>query len=191
VTTTTDTRPAKGLTRRGLLQAGAAALLGLALGPARSRAEAGGPRRLRMISTHTLERTDVVYHDGLAYVPGALAEASRLLRDHRTGDVHPIDPEVLDIAWSLAGAAERPLAEFEIVSGFRSPRTNTLLQSASDRSGVAWRSLHLVGRAIDLRLPGVETARLGRLARQLQRGGVGLYAASDFVHLDTGRVRSW
>jgi uncharacterized protein YcbK (DUF882 family) len=144
-----------------------------------------------MLSTHTGERADVVYHDGLGLVPEALAEASRFLRDHRTGDVHPIDPGVLDIAWSLAEAAERPLAEFEIVSGFRSPRSNALLRSASEHSGVASRSLHLEGRAIDLRLPGLETARLGRLAMDLQRGGVGFYAASDFVHLDTGRVRTW
>jgi len=191
VTTKTDTGPATGLGRRSLLQAGAAALLALALGPARVQARASRPRRLRMLSTHTLERADVVYHDGLAYVPEALAEANRLLRDHRTGDVHPIDPAVLDIAWSLAEAAERPLAELEIVSGFRSHRSNALLQAASERSGVALRSLHLVGRALDLRLPGVETGRLAGLARGLERGGVGFYPSSDFVHLDTGRVRAW
>jgi uncharacterized protein YcbK (DUF882 family) len=187
----TDSRPETGLTRRGVLHAGAAALLALALGPARARAEVRGPRRLRMLSTHTGERADVVYHDGLALVPGALVEASRLLRDHRTGDVHPIDPGVLDIAWSLAEAAQRPLAEFEIVSGFRSPRTNAQLRSASEHSGVASRSLHLEGRAIDLRLPGLSTPRLAELAVDLQRGGVGFYAASDFVHLDTGRIRTW
>jgi len=189
----TDSRPETGLTRRGVLHAGAAALLALALGPSRAMAvvRAGGPRRLRMLSTHTGERADVVYHDGLALVPGALAEASRFLRDHRTGDVHPIDPGVLDIAWSLAEAAQRPLAEFEIVSGFRSPSTNAQLRAASEHSGVASRSLHLEGRAIDLRLPGLPTSRLGQLAVDLQRGGVGLYAASDFVHLDSGRIRSW
>lgn len=189
--TTTDTGAAMGLGRRSLLQAGAAGLLALALGPARVRARAVAPRRLRMLSTHTLERADVVYHDGLAYVPEALAEANRLLRDHRTGDVHPIDPAVLDIAWSLAAAVERPLAELEIVSGFRSARSNALLRAASERSGVAGRSLHLVGQALDLRLPGVETGRLAGLARGLRRGGVGFYSASDFVHLDTGRVRAW
>jgi len=186
-----DRRREAGLTRRGALHAGAAALLALALGPTRARAAARAPRRLRMLSTHTGERADVVYHDGLGLVPEALAEASRFLRDHRTGDVHSIDPGVLDIAWSLAGAAQRPLAEFEIVSGYRSPRTNAELRAASDHSGVAGRSLHLEGRAVDLRLPGLETRQLRDLAVDLQRGGVGFYAASDFVHLDTGPVRAW
>jgi len=77
------------------------------------------------------------------------------------------------------------------VSGYRSPRTNAMLRGASSHSGVASRSLHLSGRALDFRLPGFDTARLGDLALELGRGGVGLYRESDFVHVDTGRVRSW
>jgi uncharacterized protein YcbK (DUF882 family) len=180
-----------GITRRHLLHAGAAALLALALGRRQARAQEAAPRRLRMLQTHTGERAELLYHDGLELVPEALAEASRFLRDHRTGDVHAIDPGVLDIAWSLALAAGRPQAELEIVSAYRSPRTNALLRQASEHSGVASRSLHLDGRALDLRLPGLPTTRLRDLARELGRGGVGFYPLSDFVHVDTGRVRAW
>jgi len=179
-----------GTPRRQLLYAGAAGLLWLALGRA-ARAESSLHRRLRLLHAHTGERAEIIYFDGEQHVPGALAEASRLLRDHRTGEVHPIDPGVLDIAWSLARAAGRPSAELEIVSGYRSPRTNAMLRGASPHSGVSSRSLHLTGRALDFRLPGFDTVRLRDLALDLGRGGVGLYRESDFVHVDTGRVRSW
>jgi len=179
--------PATG--RRQVLRAGALAVLAIALGPVRARAVAVGPRRLRMQSAHTGERVDVAYFDDGALVPGALAELDRFLRDFRTGDVHPIDPGVLDIAWSLSLAARRPAATLEIVSGYRSPRTNEALRASGP--GVASRSLHLRGRALDLRLPGFDTSRLRDLALDLRRGGVGFYAASDFVHVDTGPVRRW
>ena len=175
--------------RRGFLAAGAVSLVALALGPSRARAALSAPRRLLMLNTHTAERIDVTYAEAGELVPGALAELDRFLRDFRTGDVHPIDPGVLDLAWSLARAADRPLGTFEIVSGYRSPRTNALLRERS--GGVASRSMHLEGRALDLRLPGVPTHRLRDLALALQRGGVGFYPASDFVHVDTGRVRHW
>ena len=174
--------------RRALLGAGALALLAVALGPRRSRAAALDPRRLRMLHAHTGERLDVVYFVG-ALVPGALAEVDRFLRDFRTGDVHGIDPGVLDTAWALAAAAGRPRGVLEIVSGYRSPATNALLRERG--SGVALHSLHLEGRALDLRLPGVPTRALRDLALGLGRGGVGYYAASDFVHVDTGRRRTW
>jgi uncharacterized protein YcbK (DUF882 family) len=178
-----------GLGRRALLRAGTLSLLALALGPRAARAAAREPRRLRMHHTHTGERLDVVWFDG-ALLPDGLAEASRFLRDHRTGDVHPIDPGVLDTAWAIAAAAERPGTVVEVVSGYRSPRTNARLREHPG-SGVARRSLHLEGRALDLRLAGVPTRRVRELALALGRGGVGYYAASDFVHVDTGRPRSW
>lgn len=174
--------------RRPLLRAGALSLLAIALGPRGARAAAEGPRRLRMLHTHTGERLDAVYFDG-ALLPDALAEVNRFLRDHRTGEVRAIDPGVLDTAFSLAVAADRPRAVFEIVCGYRSPHTNAMLREHS--SGVASRSLHLDGRALDLRLPGVPTRQLREMALALRRGGVGYYAASDFVHVDTGRPRSW
>lgn len=142
-----------------------------------------------MLNTHTGERIDATYFQDGALVLGALSELDRLLRDHRTGEVRAIDPGVLDIAWSLSRAAHRPLGTIEIISGYRSPRSNAALRKASH--GVASRSLHLEGRALDLRLEGVPTDGLHQLALELRRGGVGFYAASDFVHVDTGPVRRW
>jgi uncharacterized protein YcbK (DUF882 family) len=175
------------LSRRRFLHAGAS-LLAVALGPSAARGEAGAVRRLRLRHAHTGERLDVVYFDG-GPLPGALTELDRFLRDFRTGESHPIDPGVLDIAWGLARAAGSE-GELEIVSGYRSSRTNEILR-ARPESGVAGHSLHLVGRALDLRLPGTPTRRLRDLAVAMGRGGVGFYAASDFVHLDTGRPRRW
>jgi len=178
------------LTRRQLLRGAAASVLAAALG-GEARAASEEPRRLRMLHTHTLERVDVVYHDGSRLQPDALAELDRFLRDHYTGDVHPIDPGVIDLAWSVARAAGRPSGELQIVCGYRTPRTNAMLRGRSERTGVATRSLHLEGRAIDLRLPGVATRHLRDLAWELGRGGVGFYAAADFIHVDTGRLRRW
>jgi len=143
-----------------------------------------------MVSTHTAEKVDLVFHDGEGYVPGALAELNRFLRDPYTGDVAEMDRAVLDVTWAVARAAERSDDLFEIVCGYRSPSTNARLHAASPR-GVASNSLHLTGKAIDLRLRGLPTARLRDAALNLARGGVGFYATQDFVHLDSGRPRSW
>lgn len=180
------------ITRRALLRAGALSLLALAVGPGEAFALARTSRRLRMLHTHTGERLDVVYAEGGEHVPDALAAVDHFLRDHRTGDVHPIDPGVLDVTWALAQAAARPRGEFEIVCGFRSEHTNEMLRDRRGAAtGVARRSLHLVGKALDLRLPGVSTRHLRDLARGLERGGVGFYRDADFVHVDTGRPRIW
>jgi uncharacterized protein YcbK (DUF882 family) len=152
-------------------------------------ADLSGPRRLRMLHAHTGERIDVVYAEDGQVVGDALAALDVFLRDFRTGDVHPIDPGVLDVAWALARAAGSPGARYEVMSGYRSPATNALLRSRS--RGVASHSMHLEGRALDLRLPGVPLSRLRDLALDLGRGGVGFYPASDFVHVDTGRPRFW
>jgi uncharacterized protein YcbK (DUF882 family) len=143
-----------------------------------------------MRSLHTGERMDVTFHDGAALVPEALGAIDRFLRDPYTGDVYAIDPAVLGIAWSVAQAAERPLGEFEIVCGYRSPATNARLHAASP-GGVASNSLHLSGKAIDLRLPGLPTGGLRDVALRLGLGGVGFYPAQDFIHIDSGRRRSW
>jgi uncharacterized protein YcbK (DUF882 family) len=177
--------------RRTFLRAGALSLAALAL-PWLTRA--GDPRlavarRLRMLHVHTGERIDVTYFEGGALVPAALAEVDRFLRDFRTGDVHAIDPGVLDVVWRVAGDVGRPRETLEIVCGYRSPRTNALLRARG--RAVASRSLHLEGRAIDLRVPGVPVARVRDAALALRRGGVGFYPESVFVHVDTGRVRRW
>lgn len=173
--------------RRDFLRAAAGAMVALAL-PWRTAASAP-VRRLRMSNTHTAERIDVAYFENGALVPDALSTIDRFLRDARTDEVHRIDPGVLDIAWNLALAVDRPLGTFEIVSGYRSPATNAMLHAQSE--GVASHSLHLEGKAIDLRLRGVRTDDLRDAALALSRGGVGFYPASDFIHVDTGRVRRW
>ncbi|HUI59366.1 MAG TPA: YcbK family protein [Steroidobacteraceae bacterium] len=145
-------------------------------------------RCLSFVHTHTGERLRAVYFRDGCYQPDSLSQVNRLLRDFRTGDVHPIDPGLLDILFELQIRADRDDA-FEVISGYRSPATNALLHSRSE--GVAVHSMHLEGRAIDVRLPGCVTRDLAGHARSLGLGGVGFYARSDFVHVDTGRVRFW
>ncbi|MBL8199993.1 MAG: DUF882 domain-containing protein [Chromatiales bacterium] len=153
-----------------------------------SPAAATGPRRLAFYHTHTSETLDIVYSENGSYVPDALAEIQHLFRDFRTGDIHRIDPALLDILHDVKQATGGR-RHYEIISAYRSPVTNHMLAARS--GGVADRSLHLQGQAIDVRLPGVRTADLRRAALQRAGGGVGYYPGSDFVHMDTGRVRSW
>jgi uncharacterized protein YcbK (DUF882 family) len=173
--------------RRWLIAAGA-----LALAPTVRAARPYGPgtgaRAIALEQTHTGERLSLVYAVGDRYVPDALDALAQLLRDHRTGDTHPIDPALFDqlhALRTLTGGHEA----FRVISGYRSPRTNDALRARS--AGVAKSSLHLEGRAIDVRLPGVALADLRDAALSLRAGGVGYYAGSDFVHLDTGLVRVW
>ncbi|MEQ1802773.1 MAG: DUF882 domain-containing protein [Gammaproteobacteria bacterium] len=149
---------------------------------------ATNPRRLAFYHTHTSETLDIVYSENGTYVPDALAEIRHLFRDFRTGDVHPIDPGLLDLLHDVKQATGGS-GRFEIISAYRSPATNHMLAARSN--GVADHSLHLQGQAIDVRLPGVQTANLRRAALRRAGGGVGYYPESDFVHIDTGRVRSW
>ena len=146
------------------------------------------PRSLRFVHTHTGEALTTTYFNGRDYDAAALLDVNHLLRDFRTGDSKRMDPALLDVLWSLQSLANRD-ATFEIISGYRSPATNAMLHRRSH--GVAEHSQHMLGKAIDLRLTGYSTRRLSEYARSLARGGVGYYAASDFVHFDTGRVRYW
>jgi uncharacterized protein YcbK (DUF882 family) len=157
-------------------------------GPSRALAGAVERRQISLVSTHTGERLAVEYFSGGSYRDQALAALYRLLRDHRSGDVSPIDPRLFDILHDAAVLADRE-PRFEVISGYRSPGTNAMLNARS--SGVARHSLHMEGKAIDVRLVGYRTDRLRDLALSMQAGGVGYYAKSDFVHLDTGRVRTW
>lgn len=175
------------VSRRSFLAAGLAALPAMAGLPRALGAETA-VRRLDLHHLHTGEHLDLEYFLGGAYQPEALVEVNRFLRDFRTGDEHVIDPGLLDLLHQLRAAtgSTRP---FEVISGYRSPRTNALLRARSD--GVAASSLHMRGMAIDIQLPGVPLRRLRDGALSLRRGGVGYYPASDFVHVDTGRVRRW
>ena len=145
--------------------------------------------RLRLYHTHTNERIDVVYRRGDRYIPSAIVRLDRFLRDHRTGDVFQLDRRVFDMLHDLTVAVGRPEAEIDIVCGYRTPWSNEFLRSTT--SGVASRSLHMLGEAIDIRMPGVPTLELRDVAFVLQRGGVGYYPESGFVHVDVGRVRRW
>src|SRR5262245_62659055 len=174
-------------TSRRRFLCGAAGLALCLLVPGRARAAVAPARALSFSNLHTGERMRVTYREGGAYVPDALASLDRLLRDHRTGEVHPIDPALFDLLYDLRSATGGSV--FEVISGYRSAATNDALRARS--TGIAEKSLHLVGQAIDVRLRGVETASLRRAALRLARGGVGYYPGPDFVHLDTGRVRYW
>ncbi len=155
--------------------------------PRRAHA-AAMPRTIGLRHLHTGETLKVEYAVGETYLPDALAAVNRLLRDFRTGDVHPIDPGLLDLLHRVARRLDTRHA-FEVISGYRSPTTNAALRRRSE--GVAARSLHMVGQAIDIRVAGVELVTLRAAALDLKGGGVGYYPASNFVHMDTGRLRRW
>lgn len=157
-------------------------------GPGKAFASAFETRSIELVSTHTAESLKVDYFLGGDYCERSLAALDHLLRDFRTGDVSPIDPQLFDLLHGVAVLADRE-PRFEVISGFRSPATNSMLNQRS--SGVAKRSLHMEGRAIDVRLQGYRSDGLRDLALSMQAGGVGFYRKSDFVHLDTGRVRTW
>jgi uncharacterized protein YcbK (DUF882 family) len=164
----------------------AGALPGLA-SPA--RAAMPGARGLALAHTHTREQIDLVYAVQERYLPESLGLLNRFLRDHYTGEVGTIDPQVFDLLHrvrQLLGST----ATFEVISGYRGSATNQHLRLTRG-GGVASNSLHLQGRAIDVRLPGVALADLRDAALSLRAGGVGYYARENFVHLDTGRVRHW
>ncbi len=146
------------------------------------------PRSLSFFNTHTYESTDSVYWCDGSYCEPGLRAIDRLLRDHRTDEVKQIDVNLLDLLHGLRAelGADQP---FHVISGYRSPASNRLLRRAG--RGVASQSLHLEGRAIDVRLPGIGLRELRDVAARLGRGGVGYYPKSDFVHLDVGSPRTW
>ncbi len=145
-------------------------------------------RSLSFYNTHTAETLKTVYWAQGQYFPEALAEIDFILRDFRSGDVKPIAPRLLDLAHELRRTlnSSEPI---QVISGYRSPATNAML--AAHGGGVASHSLHLLGEALDLRLPGRDLKEVHRAALALARGGVGYYPRSNFVHIDIGRVRRW
>ncbi len=147
------------------------------------------PYQLHLLHIHTGERLNIAYRNGDGYDPASLARLSSYLRDHRTGDLREYDPRVFELLYDLTTALGNPNLEIEVVCGYRTPWSNEFLRTHGH--GVARHSLHMQAMAIDIRVPGVPTSRLRDAALALHRGGVGYYAASDFVHVDVGRVRHW
>lgn len=145
-------------------------------------------RSLSLVNAMTDESLSVVYWSQGRYEPAAISEVSFLLRDSHTGETRPIDPRLLDLLHDVRQRL-RVRAPFAVLSGYRSPETNAWLRRRDRR--VARHSLHLDGRAADVRLPGVAALRLHEVALELGRGGVGFYPRREFVHLDTGPPRAW
>jgi uncharacterized protein YcbK (DUF882 family) len=172
----------------GAEQGGAGALAGATLAPKALLASAREERVLSFVHTHTSERLTVPYFAGGSYLPEGLAELRSFLKDFRTGEEHAIDPGLFDILNDLR-LATGTKGPFHVISGYRSRNTNEMLREHG--GGVARGSMHLEGRAIDVRLSDKSSAVLRDAAIELQRGGVGYYRVSDFVHVDTGRIRRW
>jgi uncharacterized protein YcbK (DUF882 family) len=145
-------------------------------------------KRISLENLHTGEHLEVEFAKAGAYDDAALAQLEVLLRDFRNDERHPIDPKLMDYLVEVAQAVDRE-PKFSVISGYRSPQTNEKLHEKS--SGVSQHSLHMQGRAIDVRMAGVDCADLAAKAIELKRGGVGYYRASNFVHLDTGGFRTW
>jgi uncharacterized protein YcbK (DUF882 family) len=191
-------RNARGLHRRQFLGIGAAAAAAAfvpqrahAAGRAAAATAAVPARVLSFFNTHTGERLKTRYSAGGEYQPEALNEVNYILRDFRENEIKPIDPRLLDLLHELGGTLETD-QPFHIISGYRSPKTNAALRERGGAStGVASHSLHMVGQAIDIRVPGVKLDNLRGAARSLKIGGVGFYPDLNFVHVDVGRVRCW
>ena len=147
--------------------------------------------RLRMHHLHTGEDIDVVYRVGDEYIPSALAKLDYFLRDHRTGDVSEYDPREFDTLHALMAKLGRSNGVIDIVCGYRTPWSNNFLRTRGPDTGVAEHSQHMLGKAIDIRVPGVSTLALRNMALSLHAGGVGYYPVSQFVHVDVGPVREW
>ena len=168
------TQPPQSVSRRGLLRT-------------RQGVEPA-VRRAFVHNVHTGETLNAVYFEAGRYIPGALAAAMRVLRDWRNGEEHVMDPRLFDLLHTLGDKLDvrRP---FQIVSGYRSKATNALMHERSHQ--VAQNSQHVLGKALDICLEGVDLSRLHRAALSLKAGGVGFYPMSGFVHVDVGPLRQW
>jgi len=158
--------------------------------PRPARADEAGARLLAFDNIHTGEKLNVEYWAEGEYLPDALAQVNHILRDFRSGDVHPIAPQLLDLL-SLLRARLETAQPVTVISGYRSPTTNAMLRGERENSGVASKSLHMQGMAIDIRIAGRSLAEVHTASLAQRGGGVGYYPQSDFVHVDVGRVRTW
>lgn len=179
------------LTRRKILKAGLAGFGGLVAAaagvlPASARETIGYTISIK--NAHTGEVFNGVYRVGGYYVPRAFRQINHIMRDHYNGDLHPIDPRLVDVLAKLQKrcACSEPLT---ILSGYRSPNTNAMLRKVSHN--VARNSFHMKGQAADIRVPGTGVGQVRQVAMSLNAGGVGYYPRAAFVHVDTGDVRHW
>lgn len=179
------------MSRRGVLKLG---LLAVAAGvfPRRAFASADNlllqDRTISVYNLHTKEYLSTVYWQNGAYLPEAIDQINHIFRDHYNGRIRPIDPELIDLLFAIQQdvGCDEP---FHLISGYRSRQTNNLLRQHSSK--VARRSLHIKGKAADIRLPGLNLKTLRHTAYELRRGGVGFYPGANFIHIDVGRVRFW
>jgi uncharacterized protein YcbK (DUF882 family) len=176
-------------TRRAVLLLASGALATVLAGPAAEAAHRPfAARSIALHNLHTGERFNSVYWEQGAYIPESLHRLNWLLRDHRTEEACRINPELIDVLAQLHQKL-RTREPFQVLSGYRSPSTNAMLAAMTD--GVAQNSLHMHGKAIDIRVPDRSLVKVHRAAVALEAGGVGYYPRSDFVHIDVGRVRQW
>ena len=180
------------INRRRFLQFGVAAATSLILPEAMGNIRVNPPvqpeRKLSLLNLHTGESVTATYWAEGQYQGNELAAINNILRDHRTGDIHQMDSELLELLNLLHQKVDAK-KNFQVISGYRSPKTNAALNKKSN--GVAKKSLHMQGKAIDIRLPGCDLSDLRNAAISCQKGGVGFYPKSSFIHIDTGRVRRW
>ena len=183
--------------RRAFLRTGSAALLALSapafalekVAPLAGQLRAGSvTKHLKFENIHTGEKLAADYFVNGAYDPQALQAINHVLRDYRNGEVHQMDPKLMNLLFDMNRQLETDSA-FQVISGYRSPQTNEMLHERS--SGVAGKSLHLQGMAIDIRVPGKSLVNVHQTALKMASGGVGMYPSSNFVHVDVGRVRQW
>ena len=165
---------------------------GVVLNPLPSQATSGSrPQKIKTLAfynTHTDERLQIEFYRNGRYDSGALTKINQILRDHRSGEIKSIDVNLLELLYNIS-TETKSRAPFHVISGYRSPATNKSLRK--NNKGVASRSMHMLGKAIDIRIPGFSTRQLRNVARKIKGGGVGYYPKSNFVHVDTGRVRYW
>lgn len=189
--------PAVETGRRGFLRglgglflgAGAAIAAPTILTNPADAAPVSAPRRqLSFVSLHTSEKLKITYFNNGTYDRSALKDVNHMLRDWRTGEVGSMDPKLLDLLFQLRQRL-RTEEPFQVISGYRCPKTNAMLASRSE--GVATKSLHMEGKAIDITMTGRQLSRIRQEALNLRLGGVGIYSKTGFVHVDTGRVRQW
>jgi uncharacterized protein YcbK (DUF882 family) len=179
------------LSRRSFLKSGLtlsmAALISTGVKPALAM-PSGGAYSVSFRNSHTGESFSGVYRVGDKYLPDAFERINYVMRDFRANEVFPMDPRAIDIIAAVhryTGSTN----PYSIISGYRSPHTNAMLRSNS--RGVAKRSLHMSGQAIDVRLEGVNTKHIREIATNLRAGGVGYYSRQQFVHMDSGTFRTW